>query len=820
AIVTLALAIGVNAAAFTVIDAVAFKPIPVSDPRSTVRLGRLYKFHYPGSANYAFSYPEYAFLRDRTQDLSDLVAASQLAPIPEDRNGLGAVTQVQFVSANFFSALAPAVQMGRAFAADEARLPAGTPVVVLSEPFWRHRFHSDLSVINKTIVLNHTPLTVIGVAPADFIGIGNPPLVPDAWAPLPLMAGLTGWPVNLRDSDEYLFQLMGRLKPGTSRATAAAGMALLFTDWLRLSPPDTTRVPVTEGLVLTLPHYLEGIPDIRAAAAVTVVMVTVGLVLLIACANLAGLALARATARHREFAIRLALGAGRARVTRQLLTEQTVLALVGGALGVGMALWGCNLLRIMALRLLPIIAPEYTATVTIDLSPDARILAFALGLSVFAAILVSLLPVLNATRQDMGQALKRSDTALGHQGSRFRGLLVAAQVAGCVALLLATGLLVRGMLRSSGATPGFDAQHLLMVSVNPPDSMPPAAFDRALVDRLTAIPGVRSVAMTTFPSGNMTPIAIPTSESRATIPDKAMYSVVSPTFFTTAGIPLVLGRGFTDAEASAQLRVMVVSEETGRRLWPGQDPIGKHVVTNCPWCQNVASGATPWEVIGVARDVRSNSITRIDPTQLYVPAWGNGTRGMSALVQANGDAPRARAIIAAIGAIRPNAEANVSVARVSDALKQSQLATDLGARVATVVTAVLGGFALALASIGIAGVIAYTVARRKREIGIRIALGAQPWQVLRLVLGQGLRPAAIGVAAGLAGAAAIGSILSATTLVNAAEDIPDLLYGASVIDPLALGGVTLLVVLITSTAAYFPASKALKVDPMAALREE
>lgn len=846
AIVTLALGIGVNTAVFNVYDAVALRSIPAQDPARLVRVGRWLQFHWAGDASFDFSYPEYLFYRDDSRSFSSLAAAgpvwrvreraatvSQASPEADAIYGAGQAPTiaVQFVSANFFTTLGVSPALGRAFLPDEDHGPAGTPVVVLSDAYWRRRFDADREVIGKTLLLEGVPCTVIGVAASRFIGAGNPPVVPDVWAPLPLATTTTGLTArDLADGDTWFLQLVGRLAPGATRSSATANLDALFAARARETPSDTTRVPSAVGLTLRPVRYLEGAQDIRARAGIAVIMAAVALVLLIACANLASLFFARTTARRREIAIRLSLGAGRARVLRLLLTESAVLALCGGAAGVLLAVWLSGGLRTMGLQLLAASSPAFTGPLALDLTPDWRVLAYAVIASTAAALLFGLAPALRATRLGLGETLKQGDagptSTRGNNGrpSRSRGTLVTLQVTASVAFLVAAALLARGALRASAVTRGFDPNRLLSVSVGGPDSAGASQtvrFHQELLTQLRSIPGVRTAGMGTFPRGGMTPYRLDASAGAGALPAKAFYAVVSPGFFSTLDVPIVRGRDFTDAEAASDAPVVVVSEETARRFWPGQNPIGQRIFTACPWCRDRASATGAWEVIGVARSVRSNSITRLDPTFLYLPAWTNPRREMDVLVRTAGD-PRAVVpqVMQVLRTFGGGVAAHTSYT-TGDALEG---ASDQEARLATQVglalTITLGGLALALSAIGVFGVVAYTVARRTREIGIRMALGADRSRVLALILRQGLRPVAFGTACGLVLAATLGQLLFTTVVTNAAEDIPDLLYGTGPLDPLAFGTVAGLVLLVASLAALLPARGAVRVDPVIALRTE
>jgi putative ABC transport system permease protein len=842
AIVTLALGIGVNTTVFNVYDAVALRPIPARDPARLVRVGRWLQFHWAGDASFGFSYPEYRFYARQRASLSDLAAASPVWRVREGAapeaaradamyGAQGAPTiAAQFVSASFFTVLGLPPALGRGFLSDEDHLPAAAPVVILSDAFWRRRFDADRDVIGKTLVLGGVPCSVIGVAASNFIGAGNPPVVPDVWAPLPLAVTMTGATAeNLADDDIWFLQLLGRLAPGVTRSGASAHLDALFAARAREVPADTTRVPRTVGLTLRPVGYFEGTQDIRARAGVAVIMMAVALVLLVACANLASLFFARTTARSREIAIRLSLGAGRDRVLRLLLTESMVLASCGGIAGVFLAMWLSDGLRTVGLRVLSAF-PAFAGALALDFTPDWRVLAYAVAASIAAALLFGLAPALRATRLRLADTLKQGDAeptnARDRHGRppRLRGALVTLQVTASVTLLVGAALLARGALRASTVSRGFDPGKLLSVSVGEPGAASLATvvrFHQGLLAQLRSIPGVRTAAMGTFPRGGMTPYRLEASSGARALPAKAFYSVVSPGFFAALNVPIVRGRDFTDAEAASNASVVIVSEETARRFWPGRNPIGQRVITACPWCRDRASATASWEVIGVARSVRSNSITRLDPTFLYLPAWTNGAREMDVLLRTAGDpaalVPQVMQVVRGFGV---NLAASTSFTTGSALEAGSDQEARLATRVGLALTITLGGLALVLASIGVFGVLAHTVARRTREIGIRMALGADWTGVLVLVLRQGLRPVAVGTALGLLLAAALGVLFFTTFVATVAENVPDLLYGGGPLDPLAFGSVAGLVLFVASLAALLPARSAARVDPVIALRTE
>jgi predicted permease len=833
AVATLALGIGVNTALFTLFDAFMLKPLPLKDPGSLVIFNGVDK---SGERRNLFSYLDYLDYRARNTTLSDLVAWNKVAVVLGEardrsddlsvmREGSGYLFG-QIVSANYFSALGAEMALGRGFLPEEERAPGERPVVVLSHFFWQRQFNGDPNVVGKTIRLQGQPFTIVGVTAREFIGTTAD--TPAFWAPLMMRDQLIlpgGWNhrrwLTERDADSFV--LVGHFKTGLSQAQARADLNVI-AQGLALQFPSKGRKTgvMTKSGASFIPFDVELLPLIAP------LLVAVALVLLIACANVANLLLARAVIRQKEIGVRLALGASRFRVIRQLLTESVLVSGIGGLAGLLTAWWTLRALCPLALARLPIPA-TMRESFSVNLEPDYRIFGFTLLITLIAGVAAGLAPALQASRPDLNSALKDEGSTFGQHlsQSRLRNGLIVTQLAVSLALLIAAGLLVRNLQRAQTIDLGFEPQNLLSVAVNLPlDSNVTSAesarkgieLRRRLAERLRALPGVKSVSQAfRQPSTGAPPSAVVTIAGRASPdghPFLARYNFVSPEHFETLGIRIVRGRGFTEREANSDVPVVVVSEAAAMRFWPGQDAIGQHIGVAAaalgPGAESGAarqtsnSGAAPsYEVIGVARDTRSGWVWQKDEAFLYAPLGPDNRLGDYLLVRAAGNAERVMA------EARGEAEAidprlSVVAQRTSDHLDVQMTPF----RALALIAGALGALALLLASVGLYGVMSFVVTHRTREIGVRVALGAHSADVVRLFLKEGLRLTVVGLAIGLAIGAGVSRLLTAA------------LIGLSPLDPLAFGGVSIFLTLVALLATYLPARQATKVDPMAALRRE
>ncbi len=717
--------------------------------------------------------------------------------------------QGQVVSQNFFSSLADRAAAGRFFLAAENEL-ASQPVIVLSYPFWQRQFHGDPAIVGRTLKINDATFTVVGVAPSDFIGTAAPPVIPDFWAPIATQPQLEPGHVWTNEPDDAELQLLARPQAGISRSQAEAEFLLLSQEWGK----TRNRLDRTISITFDRATFFDETNAPWFRNVVGLLMAVVGLVLLIACANLANMLLARGNVRRHEIAVRRALGASRGRLLRQLLTESILLSLLGGAGGLVVALAASHLLSIALTRIFQTLLVLGGDSVSVPLTVDVRVFAYTLFVSVVAGIAFGLYPALQFSKAEAVSALKDEAATSGQQSSRsrLRSLLVGGQFAVSLFLLICAGLLTQGVLRSLNVDPGYETRHVLMVDVNA-GLHPSLASQRRVIDRLESIPQVTSVSIAFKPPGTGTysrPAMIEAAGGSQTIlPGGELLDNVSPEYFQTMSVPILSGRNFTPQEAESDAAVAVVSQQTAKRFWPGENAIGKRFKLDL----NADNSWREFEVIAVAKDVRNANLTRIDPAFFYLPTAPGQFVGNTLLIRVQGD-PRAaqRAVLDSLNAM-------------DRTLRPSLLSMDDGPmRIQRLLPEMLGLFvgilaclALPLAAVGIYGVMAYLVSQRTREIGIRMALGATRKDVLRLILGQGMRPVSIGATLGLLLSAVASSAVHALLVFPGS---PDMLFGVSFLDPVSFVGLSCFLGAVALLASYIPARRAMKVDPMAALRYE
>ncbi|HVQ38100.1 MAG TPA: ABC transporter permease [Pyrinomonadaceae bacterium] len=822
AIITLAVGIGLNAALFSVFDAFVLRPLPLKDPDSLVSFEGV---NAQGERRRLFSYRDYLDYRDQQTSLSNVVAWNKVrATLGEAPPAQGEAEFAegyeylfgQIVSGNYFGTLGAEMSLGRPFQTTDDTQPDDHPVVVLSYGFWQRRFESDPSIVGTTINLQGQPFTVIGVTSREFIG--TTPDAPSFWVPLTtrdrlIQAGGWGHKVWLTDRNSEAFTLLGRLKPGVTREQAEAEMQLISSR-LAQSYPSTERLTQIRldraGTFVTL--------DEDILPLVIPLLIGFALVLMIACANVANLLLARAAGRQREIGVRLALGASRFRVVRQLVTESLLLSLTGGVAGLLIAVWTLSVLYPVVLSSVPL--PEgLAAGFSLNLTPDWRVFGFTLLLAALAGVGAGLAPALQASKPNLTTALKDEGSSFGRHfsQSRLRSGLVVAQITVCMALLIAAGLLVRNLQRVRAIDTGMNTKNVFSVATglkrtgsNKENSE--AMLRRELADRLRATPGVVSVAQAHQQplSGGMGNTLVNLPGQAPDRPLEARFNSVSAEYFETLSIGFTRGRPFSAPEVTANAAVVVISEATASHFWPGSDPLGKQLGIAAMTASSQSDGHDKtvvtyrqYEVIGVARDTRSRWVWEQDETFLYLPLRESGPSAQYLLVRTDGDSATV------MGTVRGAAASVDPLLRVSVRRIEETLAFQLAPfRAIAWVSGVLGILALLLASIGLYGVMSFVVTQRTHEIGIRVALGAHPQDVVRMFLFQGLKLTAIGVVVGIAAGALISQLLKAV------------LIDLSAFDPVTLGGVSVFLTVIALLAILIPAGRATKVNPLVALRYE
>jgi len=785
AVLTLALGIGANTTIFSFVNALLFRPTAVE---ASGRLLEVWQRNPKagGLEEYTpLSYPGYLYYREHNQVFSGFLGFDgEMRPVSWSRTAEGGLIQGQLVSGNFFSTLGVRPVLGRGFLPEEDRVPASQFVVVLGHAFWEQHLSSDPAILGKTLTLNGRDFTVVGVAPAGFSGIivGNQP---DFWAPISTTFEFTHDPHFLGNWDTSWLFGIGRLKPGVTASQARADLSVLASRLQQDQPKSNKEYEAAAFPVQLVPSPFRG----YVAAFTGLLMVVVGLVLLIASANAANLLLAKAVARQREIAIRSALGASRGRLIRQTLTESLLLSSMGGTVGFFFAWFAVPPLLALKPASLP---------VRIDVPIDWRVLAFTLLLALAMGVVVGMAPALRSSSVELVPALKGEASFGGLRRSWLRSALVVVQVSVCLLLLIGAGLCVRSLLNARSIDPGFDTRHTVIAQVDPGSlgysESKRRTFYQQVLGRLGALPGVSSTSFTAYlPLGTARRTqAFVIGQHEASL--EAMY--VGPAFCRTMGIPLLRGRDFAAADAAASPKPVIINEAMARRFWLGQDPIGK--ILGFP-DDKTHRGLV---IAGVVKTGKYHTLSEGPQPVIYLPA--DSEWHATLLIRTEGDPKGLLASVRReVQALDPDA-----VPIDLETMQQYMALPLFPAHTTGLLLGAFGILALVLAVTGLYGVISYAVSQRTHEIGIRMALGAERRDVLRLVVGQGLGLTLIGVAIGLAGAFAATRALSS------------LLYGISPTDPVTFLGVSFLLTAVALLACYIPARRAVKVDPMVALRYE
>ena len=807
AVLSLALGIGANTAIFSLINVVRLKPLPVSQPDRLV----FFTMVSPRNSDATFSYPAYEEYRGLTDTFAGVIASAGMAQmrmtVTEGASVEADPVRTEKVSGNFFSVLGVNAAAGRMLADADDR--AGEPVAVISHGLWQRRFGLDRSVVGRRVVLDTAPFTIVGVAPAGFFGceVGRRP---DVW--IPFRADPRFGPANAqtRDRGWTWLRLMGRLQRGVTvaQARAAADAPFQQEQAARLERRTANGRPPTPaertGILasrIELYSGRSGWTELRSQfqQPLLIVLTVVGLVLLVACANVANLLLARASARRKEIAVRAALGAGRLRLLRQILTESAMLAGTGGVLGLILARW-------IAAALLAYVPDR---SLTWDLDPDVRILAFTTFISLLTGMLFGLAPALRATKLTLTPALKEPATP-GASRLTLNKMLVVSQVACSLFLLIGAGLFVRTLQNLRNVDLGFSPERVTLFSLRPGNSYDGARRQmlfRQVLERLEALPGVQSSSLSLFGllsgDGYGQKVLIQGYTPRPDDDMRCSGTIVGPKFFETMGIAVLRGRGFdardtqAPAGAPASPRVAIVNETMARAFFAGTDPIGRRFATP-------AQPNDPFEVVGVVKDSKYRTLREQTPRAFYLPFFQTaGAPGATFEVRSATLAGLSEAIRQTIRAIDPGLHMT-DTRTMSDVVDQSLIEE----RLLVQVSSAFGLFALLLASIGLYGVMAYSVARRSSEIGVRMALGASERAVLWLVAREALSMVIVGIAIGVPIALALTRLASR------------FLFGLSPTDPSTIVSATLVLLTAAVLAAYLPARRAARVDPMVALRCE
>ncbi len=828
-VVALALGIGVNTGAFTAYKTLLGRSLDARDPGTMVNLGLVLQ---SGAYSFLFSYPDYEAYRDHAHALSgliawsnDLLSLTEAGGIVSERTAaavsllgrLGllppAAGNAEFastfiVSENYFSVLGVRALRGRTF---ESIAPAGlmaSPAVLISENYWQKRFAGDSAVLGKTIRLNGAPFIIVGITPHDFVGTSMG--VPAFWLPLRLEPLVHPDSNPLRDRENLHLRLFGRLAPGVGMRPAQAEINLLASRISNLHDHNSESSRPATALLSPgspLPGKLAG--GLRFT--VLLIMVAVGMVLIVACANVASLQLARATIRQNELSMRLSLGANRGRLVRQLLTESALLGLFAGLVALPFTWIILKAAATMFTQAFPI----EIGTIVLHVTPELQIFGYVLSISVFAGLLFGLAPALESSRSALFSTIRGNAGSSALRRRRLRDLLVASQVAVSLVLMIAGSMLIRSSLHALDMATGYDGKHVVDLDFRFPEGSKynperRLALINELRARVAALPGVAEITSARAPDDNGVRAAAvslngqkPSAGNKHGIP---YYTWVQANYFRTLGIPLLLGSGF-QAQVRQLDHSVVLSESAARQLWPGRNPIGRTLRLGTGEQFHSKRELLPdgpiWQVIGVAANTRGVELDGSDSAQVYLPLPEDRVADYPILIRSRTDPmPITRAIDSVVSSVDPDLVSSTST--LEEMLRQTP--PFLGSAFAAAAATTVGLFGLLLAAMGIYGTVSYIAVLRTRELGIRMAVGAQKRQILGLMMRDSTRPVVVG------------SIFGMLLAVGASHLLRGVLYGLHKIDSISFLGATLLFVTIALLASWPPSRRATRVDPMVALR--
>ena len=820
AVLSLALGIGANTAVFSIIDALLLKRLPVKSPQELYRVTA-------GEDRSSWNYPDFVAFRDHSTSVTLAACTGGMQRLGMQLADADSATPAEIVNAtvvsgNYFAVLGVEPALGRVLNGGDDRAPGASPYVALSHNYWQSRFGSDPRVVGRKIRLNGYPFTIVGVSRRGFHGT-DPSAFPDIFVPALMYSEISGQPFTLWNTRHWWWlTVIGRIKPGSITKQAETEIFAVYHEQEQTelrTVQDQRFVNRAQPIVLQPAATGHSYFRTRLEKPLLILMSVVGLVLLIACANVASLMLVRGTARQREMAIRLAVGATRTRLTGQLLVESVIIALSGGIAGLLLSHFGTGALL------------TFVAAAESDpgwsISPDLRLLGFVAAVSLLTGVLSGIVPALRSARPDLVPALK--DEVVGFGGSSrltLRGILVILQVALSVLLLIVAGLFVRSLGKLRDIDPGFRSESTLLISVDPTPNGYKGQRLREFYDRLRSevatVPGVRAVSLAAItPLSGMQWNGGFTVEGYQWKPTDVKYvdmNAVSPRFFETIGIPLVLGRDFRDEDnpvfypappeqeipgapppEPAGPRVMIINESMAKQFFEGRDPIGLHVALDEKY-----NPARAYEIVGIVKDAYYFNLRETPKPMLYVPTWRARWASRSVCIRTTRPSPE---LVETVRHLAAGIDPSVPVTD-SRTLQDQVDANILEDRLIATLSGFFGFLALLLAGVGLYGVLSYAVTRRTREFGIRLALGAERSEVLGLVLRDAALLVGIGVALGIPAALA------------ASKVIRSLLYGVGALDPIAIAGGTLLLLAVAALAGIVPALRATKVDPMVALRYE